>query len=996
MMTPTTPRMRSATVAVALTILGVAVAPLIAAPFTPGNVIVAVVPRIAGLQPITLREYTPTGTLVQSYTIPSSAPTPFGGADGTSNTSPQINFGDASNQLLYVSTRYTNSTSFSAGYVRVNASGASIVTDEASAITTASPDMRGVDQAECRVFATANPGAYRRLGNPWETYITSGNNRWSEVIGNDWFISTGSTGQAGSTGLIKTSALGTPPGSYSQVVISVASGQPLGFYVADPDTIYLGVTFGGPFGLWKFRWNGSIFQSQGINAAIGATEVRDVDGEVDGSGNVTLYACTLSGIVYKINDTLSSTGAAWTGTAATSIVTGLADPWSVKVVPPVPAPPPSYTITTSTTGLGSGSVSRDNPGPNYVKCSTVQLTATADPGSIFVEWTGNIPESPASANPLNVVVDNDKNITARFDPLAGNSVLTLNGVGNGTINVSPPGVDYNSPGGPYNIVQMTGTTLFLFANPASGWIFDRWSGDVTPGDEFFDSIAIQLTANKTVTAHFLPLRRVRTFVTGNGTQGIPTPAPDGILGPNSYQYRQGTQVTFTATAGTIPTPASPWTLEEFHDQNNVQLATSSPFTSAPLTGDLDVTARFAETPNSATSQPFGEGNIVIATIRDFAFPGETNLREYNAAGELVQPVIRVPTAGDPSGEPSDVTSTTIFDINFDTVVTNRLYIANSNINDASPLRMGFIRTVFQGGTHVFDLARGVQAFELARGVAGNGSDVYISGGFGIRRYDTSADSFSTVTFTNTRMVDITNGVLYASTASTTQPYSTVGDGNDGPGIYRVDNPTGTPSFTRIISTPNNTALNAFSSPLMFKVADARNIYACFVTGNGYQNVHKFWFNGTNWVNQGNLGLIGAQFGRGVDVKIAPNNIDVNVYLHTTTTVSEGALYVVADKLDNSGPAWNTLSPTKLVPAVSRGRALAVVPPFVPTCSTCPGDVSNDNSVDGRDIQAFVECVLIGAGSNCACADMDNSSTVDASDVGPFVNKLLFDHPTACP
>lgn len=251
MTTPTPPRMRLAIAAVALAVLTAAVAPLSAAPFTPGNFVIAVVPRIAGLQPITIREYTPTGTLVQSYTIPSSAPAPFGGADGTSNTSPQINFGDASNQLLYVATRFTNSTSLSGGYVRVNASGASIVTDEASAITTASPDLRGVDQAECRVFATGNPGAYRRLGNPWETYITAGNNRWSEVIGNDWFISTGSTGQAGGTGLIKTSALGTPPGMYSQVVTSVASGQALGFYIADPDTIYLCVTFGGPLGLWK-------------------------------------------------------------------------------------------------------------------------------------------------------------------------------------------------------------------------------------------------------------------------------------------------------------------------------------------------------------------------------------------------------------------------------------------------------------------------------------------------------------------------------------------------------------------------------------------------------------------------------------------------------------------------------------------------------------------------------------------------------------------------
>lgn len=54
---------------------------------------------------------------------------------------------------------------------------------------------------------------------------------------------------------------------------------------------------------------------------------------------------------------------------------------------------------------------------------------------------------------------------------------------------------------------------------------------------------------------------------------------------------------------------------------------------------------------------------------------------------------------------------------------------------------------------------------------------------------------------------------------------------------------------------------------------------------------------------------------------------------------------------------------------------------------CPGDVNNDGSVDGLDIQSFNGCLLTGAG-NCECADMDNSGTVTMADVPLFVAALL--------
>jgi len=60
-----------------------------------------------------------------------------------------------------------------------------------------------------------------------------------------------------------------------------------------------------------------------------------------------------------------------------------------------------------------------------------------------------------------------------------------------------------------------------------------------------------------------------------------------------------------------------------------------------------------------------------------------------------------------------------------------------------------------------------------------------------------------------------------------------------------------------------------------------------------------------------------------------------------------------------------------------------------TCATCSGDVTGDHWVNGRDIQAFVACVLAGSGTGgCACADVNGSGAASAADVSPFVARLL--------
>ena len=59
---------------------------------------------------------------------------------------------------------------------------------------------------------------------------------------------------------------------------------------------------------------------------------------------------------------------------------------------------------------------------------------------------------------------------------------------------------------------------------------------------------------------------------------------------------------------------------------------------------------------------------------------------------------------------------------------------------------------------------------------------------------------------------------------------------------------------------------------------------------------------------------------------------------------------------------------------------------VPAACACPGDLNDDGSLDGRDIQGFVRC-LTGAGT-CDCADVDgvNGATID--DIDALITNLL--------
>lgn len=87
----------------------------------------------------------------------------------------------------------------------------------------------------------------------------------------------------------------------------------------------------------------------------------------------------------------------------------------------------SYTLTTVVDG--NGSVAKNPNQPLYNPGASVQLTATADPDYIFENWSG---DATGSQNPLNVIMNANKTITAHFDyglGIAVNDSLVAEGSG---------------------------------------------------------------------------------------------------------------------------------------------------------------------------------------------------------------------------------------------------------------------------------------------------------------------------------------------------------------------------------------------------------------------------------------------------------------------------------------------------------------------------------------------------------------------------------------
>lgn len=134
---------------------------------------------------------------------------------------------------------------------------------------------------------------------------------------------------------------------------------------------------------------------------------------------------------------------------------------------------------------GQGSAEADPDQTHYQNGEIITLTATPAIGWAFTGWTGDL---ISTTSPIQVVMDADKTITANFAP-DGPYTLSVQTEGQGTVTKAPDQTDYDA-----------GTEVMLTPNPAGGWIFAGWKGDLTGSAS---PAKVVMDKSKTITAVFV-------------------------------------------------------------------------------------------------------------------------------------------------------------------------------------------------------------------------------------------------------------------------------------------------------------------------------------------------------------------------------------------------------------------------------------------------------------------------------------------------------------
>jgi uncharacterized repeat protein (TIGR02543 family) len=234
-----------------------------------------------------------------------------------------------------------------------------------------------------------------------------------------------------------------------------------------------------------------------------------------------------------------------------------------------------YTLNLTSTGEGTAA---KNPNQaTYPHGSVVQLTGTPNAGHSFSSWAG---DASGSTNPLNVTMNGNKNITARFT-LAINTAVT----GTGTVTKSPNQTAY-----------APGTAVTVTANAGSGFTFNGWTGDTTAATNPLNIVVTSVSRN--LTANFINVYTLDLTVIGNGTLA---------KNPNLANYTFGAAVTVTATpnsgqtfigwAGDTSGTANPLNVVITRNRNIIGLFTYSLTTNTVGNGTV------SRNPNAANYAP---------------------------------------------------------------------------------------------------------------------------------------------------------------------------------------------------------------------------------------------------------------------------------------------------------------------------------------------------------------------------------------------------------
>ncbi len=142
---------------------------------------------------------------------------------------------------------------------------------------------------------------------------------------------------------------------------------------------------------------------------------------------------------------------------------------------------------------GGGQVVRTPEGSSFEHNSHVQLEAIADPGYVFTAWSGSI---GGSENPVDLLMDEDKAVTARFSPLKYALELRTDGTPGAVVH--PEGTIWVDHGANQAIEVVEVPEGYLFSH----WEISQGRGVGILDDEALSTSVVLESGAATIEAHF--------------------------------------------------------------------------------------------------------------------------------------------------------------------------------------------------------------------------------------------------------------------------------------------------------------------------------------------------------------------------------------------------------------------------------------------------------------------------------------------------------------
>ena len=252
----------------------------------------------------------------------------------------------------------------------------------------------------------------------------------------------------------------------------------------------------------------------------------------------------------------------------------------------------SYDLSVDTEGEGSVTEQvLEQKAKEYEHGTVVELVATPAKGYRFVEWKGDL---TGTDNPAQITVNDPKQVTAVFEKKS--YALTVQTQGSGAVSER---VVSKAKGYEY------GDVVELSPNPAEGWRFVEWTGDLT-GTENPAQITVDTT--KTVTALF----ERKTFAlnlnrTGNGSVA---------KAPDQAEYAYGSTVTLTAA------PAEGWAFKEWGGE----ISGTYPEMEITVYSEKDLMAVFEEKSYDLMIHTEGKGSVAETDVQSKSYNHGTSVQ----------------------------------------------------------------------------------------------------------------------------------------------------------------------------------------------------------------------------------------------------------------------------------------------------------------------------------------------------------------------------------